>query len=1191
MPIRHVCPQCRGAMLIPEAYIGRAFTCPNCQQLAMVVAPPPPRLPPAASTPPPLPDAEQRPWLRIAIAAGVAVALVIVLGLVINFVFPAPGKLRVEWPVAERSGGELEIDGRREDIAAQGEIERLLPPGVHRIRAWRRGVPTRESKIRIVARAITDFRPEWKAKSSKPSPSKAPDDERPSYILPAATPPPRLATGTSALQTKLDARWFPEKSSGMALLRPSRLVASDFGKDRWIVPAWKRLAESVVPCPAPDVEEFIVLLAKPEPSGVLPLEEIRLIARMHQPVDAAYLAAGWGPIRTREAGGQTYYLPANPLRSRYAAVLIDAHTVLFAYEPQLKAILTAAKKHDPRTFEYAQAATSADVCVYYEGSLASELLATITRVFPSTPAAGLQTLKTVSGMSPSTVFEMTATPPYQATLTFFVKDSETATELGKILTPAVGMLQAAVPPKAQQSLIGLDGRSFLGTFDEVLWSARPAVSGPRVVIDVAEKETFIRLFSVWFRREFALPPGGESWIPYDDPRLGLRVEFPGFVLRPGDEERSVRLDLLREKHTSTTFWIEWSTIPQSKLPEAAREGPSAVSRETGETGEDIQLGAFRGRKLLRKSVRTEDDRPYVAIRDSREFVVGNKLLLFTVTREDAIDADLAERFFASIQLREPAAPALAAKLPRWATADGWRYEGHLIGYQQDKLQIRTSSGQVVALAFDTIRPDDAEFARHALLRSTFLIEPIAPKRALRRIFGRWEQWIDCAALDDADEAARQRVRSFGVSDPAFILEITETGALTFIDQTGVGPTQITAQWKLLMEDDQHALVEITEPGGRTYRGLFTFNSRGLTRLRFQSGKDRIDYALKESKRRPLPALQAAAVAYLKRQSYWISTTDDGQVGGLGNHGQPITQETISKIALFPAIHTLELTGPTLTDGLFQQLTPLTELRFLDLKGAAITARSLPMIGAMRSLRDLNLAEVALEDEAMKHLATLGALQVLNLEKTGISDRGLPSIMVLSSLAVLDLSGNPGVTDRGLRPLLSSKRTTSLEVAGTGVTLEFMLNLRKAHAGGVLRPKPERAIDAAQAERMAARLTPYAFELQGVKLLIDLPPVRVSTQNDGEVTFQSTDRFKLQVSAKPFDLAEIKDQRKSSIDALLVDQPDRLVLEMGGFGRGLCQYYNRTIGDRVYGIRTSECATADEFEWQRSALATLRLNPD
>lgn len=69
--------------------------------------------------------------------------------------------LRFQWPVADREGATLMIDGQRQPLTAT-ELEFQLLPGVHQVRIVRRGFVVQSKAIDVTTPGVTAFVPEWK---------------------------------------------------------------------------------------------------------------------------------------------------------------------------------------------------------------------------------------------------------------------------------------------------------------------------------------------------------------------------------------------------------------------------------------------------------------------------------------------------------------------------------------------------------------------------------------------------------------------------------------------------------------------------------------------------------------------------------------------------------------------------------------------------------------------------------------------------------------------------------------------------------------------------------------------------------------------------------------------------------------------------------------------------------------------
>jgi serine/threonine protein kinase len=130
---------------------------------------------------------------------------------------PEPTRLALQWPPAERSDTQLQIDGRVHDPAqlvvpnAQDQLGIELKPGAHQVRIARRGFEPFEQTVELVEGKTSEVRPVWKplptvalsepatapvepaAASTDPAPPVPAEDQTPPASSPAAPKPAAVA--------------------------------------------------------------------------------------------------------------------------------------------------------------------------------------------------------------------------------------------------------------------------------------------------------------------------------------------------------------------------------------------------------------------------------------------------------------------------------------------------------------------------------------------------------------------------------------------------------------------------------------------------------------------------------------------------------------------------------------------------------------------------------------------------------------------------------------------------------------------------------------------------------------------------------------------------------------------------------------------------------------------------------------
>ncbi|MEN6625638.1 MAG: M56 family metallopeptidase [Candidatus Sumerlaeia bacterium] len=153
---------------------------------------------------------------------------------------------------------------------------------------------------------------------------------------------------------------------------------------------------------------------------------------------------------------------------------------------------------------------------------------------------------------------------------------------------------------------------------------------------------------------------------------------------------------------------------------------------------------------------------------------------------------------------------------------------------------------------------------------------------------------------------------------------------------------------------------------------------------------------------------------------------------LGNHGQPLKDESMAQLGRLTSLRWLALWGTGISDAGVENLRPLTRLRSLTLGNAKITDKSLEVIKGFDRLESLQLENTLITDDGLANLSALTRLKHVKLGRNNITDEGMEHIKGLTNLENVWIDNDP-ITDRGLACLAGMKNLKELYAEGTSIT--------------------------------------------------------------------------------------------------------------------------------------------------------------
>jgi hypothetical protein len=138
---------------------------------------------------------------------------------------------------------------------------------------------------------------------------------------------------------------------------------------------------------------------------------------------------------------------------------------------------------------------------------------------------------------------------------------------------------------------------------------------------------------------------------------------------------------------------------------------------------------------------------------------------------------------------------------------------------------------------------------------------------------------------------------------------------------------------------------------------------------------------------------------------------------------------------------LNLDKSDATDKGAQHAAALPNLQKISAFQSTVEGKCFKQLLGLKHLRCVRLASDGMKDENMQYISALPYLEQLILSHTTITDEGMQSLANCSGLIALDLSENPRLTDKSLKPLLSLKKLSILSLGGTSITLNGIMQLK------------------------------------------------------------------------------------------------------------------------------------------------------
>ena len=143
-------------------------------------------------------------------------------------------------------------------------------------------------------------------------------------------------------------------------------------------------------------------------------------------------------------------------------------------------------------------------------------------------------------------------------------------------------------------------------------------------------------------------------------------------------------------------------------------------------------------------------------------------------------------------------------------------------------------------------------------------------------------------------------------------------------------------------------------------------------------------------------------------------------------------EAIAKIAEFPKLTRVLLDGTKTTDGTFDSLEKMTELKFLSIERCNVSAEALAKLKGLKNLTFFQLFRATLNEETMKAISEYPSLEQIRCGQTRVGDAELSTLAGSKTLKAIDLSDCNRVSINGLRSLAQCPKLSFLKVYGKSI---------------------------------------------------------------------------------------------------------------------------------------------------------------
>ncbi len=140
--------------------------------------------------------------------------------------------------------------------------------------------------------------------------------------------------------------------------------------------------------------------------------------------------------------------------------------------------------------------------------------------------------------------------------------------------------------------------------------------------------------------------------------------------------------------------------------------------------------------------------------------------------------------------------------------------------------------------------------------------------------------------------------------------------------------------------------------------------------------------------------------------------------------------TVAKISVLSGLRSLDLRDADLSVEGIKSVSKMKNLEDLKLERTPVTDQCLAWLIPLRSLKRLSVDQTKITDDGLRNIQKCTKLETLGISHCHITDAGLRSLATLPELKELELSGNPGITAKGLLQLTDLKKLKALRIRQT-----------------------------------------------------------------------------------------------------------------------------------------------------------------
>jgi len=209
-------------------------------------------------------------------------------------------------------------------------------------------------------------------------------------------------------------------------------------------------------------------------------------------------------------------------------------------------------------------------------------------------------------------------------------------------------------------------------------------------------------------------------------------------------------------------------------------------------------------------------------------------------------------------------------------------------------------------------------------------------------------------------------------------------------------------------------------------------ARGTVKVNVPKSKSLMLKLSKEAIYNPkcLNEISAAGIDSLKVSYLPMDDSDD-----------ELCNRALQYLPHFGDLQSLDVDRSNVSDAGLSKIRSLTKLKAISAFTTAVKGNCFKEFRYLPELTSLTFDYCPIDQTNLAYLTALPHLKFLSLGKSDISDTNLKVLSACASLTKLKICGNPKITDRGLKYLLSMKHLTDIDLRETSVTMSGIEQLR------------------------------------------------------------------------------------------------------------------------------------------------------